>query len=204
MARPNRPRSIEGESNLAQRIQREREYRGLSYEALAKAMTDVGCSIQGSAIYKIEKGDPPRRITVDELVAFARVFDVEVEDLLTPVEVLRTQRGKQLLKDLEDADRALLDSMSRLTNGYLEWFDIAAFEPDLREYVDNHRFRKKLSDEVVEHMSLGSLVVDGRRVDFDATKIRDALLAFYLAIIEHAGGLSSTAIAESQRGSDDG
>lgn len=204
MARPNRPRSIEGESNLARRIQREREYRGLSYEALAKTMTDVGCSIQGSAIYKIEKGDPPRRITVDELVAFARVFDVEVEDLLTPVEVLRTQRGKQLLKDLEDADRALLDSMSRLTNGYLEWFDLAAFEPDLREYVDNHRFRKELSDEVVEHMSLGSLVVDGRRVDFDATKIRDALLAFYLAIIEHAGGLSSTAIAESQRGSDDG
>lgn len=204
MARPNRPRSIEGESNLARRIQREREYRGLSYEALAKTMTDAGCSIQGSAIYKIEKGDPPRRITVDELVAFARVFDVEVENLLTPVEVLRTKRGKQLLKDLEDADRALLDSMSRLTNGYLEWFDLAAFEPDLREYVDNHRFRKKLSDEVVEHMSLGSLVVDGRQVDFDATMIRDALLAFYLAIIELAGGLSSTAIAESQRGSDDG
>lgn len=44
-------------------------------------MTDAGCPIQGSAIYKIEKADPPRRITVDELVAFATVFETSAVDL---------------------------------------------------------------------------------------------------------------------------
>ncbi len=204
MARPNRPRSIKGESNLAQRIQREREYRGLSYEALAKAMTDAGCSIQGSAIYKIEKGDPPRRITVDELIALARVFEVDVEDLLTPVEVLRTQRGKQLLKEIEEGDRVLIDALRRLTNAYLEYFDLAAYEPDLREYVHNHRFRESVADEAIEHIPVGMLMVDGREVAIDGTKIKEALLAFYLAIIEHADDVHSMAITESMRKADHG
>lgn len=57
MSRPNRKRTIEGESNLAERVAQEREAAGLSYE-------------------KIEKGNPRRRVTVDELLAFSEVFDV--------------------------------------------------------------------------------------------------------------------------------
>jgi hypothetical protein len=45
----------------------------------------AGCAIQPSALYKVEKGDPPRRITVDELVALATVFELEVSDLLRPL-----------------------------------------------------------------------------------------------------------------------
>jgi hypothetical protein len=62
MPRPNAPREIRerGEANLARRLEYERTSRGLSYEALARAMADAGCPIQGSALYRIEKGDPPR------------------------------------------------------------------------------------------------------------------------------------------------
>jgi len=83
MPRPNKPRSIQAERALADRIAREREARGWSRESLAKRVTDVGCPIDATAIWKIEKGDPPRRIVVNELVALSRVFGTTfMEDLL--------------------------------------------------------------------------------------------------------------------------
>ena len=84
MPRPNPLRAIQAEANLARRVAFERSERGMTYDALAKVMTDAGCPIQGSAIFKIEKGDPPRRITVDELVAFGCVFDIATDELLMP------------------------------------------------------------------------------------------------------------------------
>jgi transcriptional regulator with XRE-family HTH domain len=63
----------------------------MSYDGLASRLTSAGCPIQASAIYKIEKGDPPRRITVDELVAFAQVFGVSIEHLLLPPEAVATE-----------------------------------------------------------------------------------------------------------------
>ena len=85
MPRPNALRSIASERALATRIAYERAERDWTLEGLAARMTSVGCSINASAIYKIEKGDPPRRITVDELVALGRVFALDLEDLVQPV-----------------------------------------------------------------------------------------------------------------------
>lgn len=101
MPRPNPPRSLQGEDNLAQRIAYEREQRGWTYEGLAKRLTDVGCPIQGSAIYKIEKGTPRRRISVDELVAFAKVFDADTSDLLIPLELIAEHEALALLGEVE-------------------------------------------------------------------------------------------------------
>jgi transcriptional regulator with XRE-family HTH domain len=200
MARPNRRRSIEGESNLARRVQREREYRGMSYEALAKAMTAAGCSIQASAIFKIEKGDPPRRITVDELVAFADVFEVEVADLLTPVEVLRTERGKKILQDIDDADVAFMDAIGRLMNSYSEYFDLAAYEPDMREYIDNHRFGHEVANEASQ-LPIMTVEIDGVVVEWDDTELRKALQLFYVAVIGSAGSVAESVVeANNQRG----
>jgi hypothetical protein len=82
MPRPNRQRSVHAEAQLAQHIVVERDRLGWTNESLAKRMTDLGCPIRDSAIYKIEKGEPRRRITVDELVGFALAFDMSVIDLL--------------------------------------------------------------------------------------------------------------------------
>ena len=82
MPRPNRDRTIGAETRLAERIAIERAARGWSYEQLAEAMSEVGCSIQPSAIYKIEKAEPRRRITVNELVALSDVWAIPVERLV--------------------------------------------------------------------------------------------------------------------------
>lgn len=87
MPRPNKPRAVAYEEQLAQRIRVEREARDLTYERLAEKMTEAGCPIQGSAIFKIEKGDPPRRITVNELMAFSQVFGIRVPELLVSAEL---------------------------------------------------------------------------------------------------------------------
>jgi transcriptional regulator with XRE-family HTH domain len=85
--RPNPPRDVYAERYLAQRIARERESRGWTYESLASRMTAAGCPLNQSAIYKIERSDPPRRITVDELVGYSKVFGISVEQLLLDPEI---------------------------------------------------------------------------------------------------------------------
>ena len=81
MSRPNKPRTINAEANIAERVAYERVLRGWSYETLARKMTEAGCSIHGSAIFKIEKGEPRRRVTVDELIGMARAFGISIEAL---------------------------------------------------------------------------------------------------------------------------
>jgi transcriptional regulator with XRE-family HTH domain len=86
MSRPNQPRTIAVEQALARRLAYERERRGMSYDGLASRMTKAGCPIQPSGLYKIEKAG--RRITVDELAGLAKVFDLEISELLQPVELI--------------------------------------------------------------------------------------------------------------------
>ena len=82
MPRPNQERTIGAESALAFRIESERGARGWSLATLAEEMTAVGCPIDASAIYKIEKGSPRRRITVDELAALSRVWAIPMDRLV--------------------------------------------------------------------------------------------------------------------------
>jgi transcriptional regulator with XRE-family HTH domain len=82
LPRPNPAGNLDDEANVASRIALERERHGWSYESLAKLMTEMGVPLQGTAIFRIEKGRPRRSIKVNELVGFARVFEVEVSDML--------------------------------------------------------------------------------------------------------------------------
>jgi transcriptional regulator with XRE-family HTH domain len=100
MPRPNPPRSIAGETALARRIAYEREKRGWSYEGLAARMTAVGCPITGSAIFKTEKGAKPRRITVDELIALGRVFEMPIQDLVVDPALDVAGTLRELVEDL--------------------------------------------------------------------------------------------------------
>lgn len=147
MPRPHQPRSLGREDNLAARVARERTDRGLSYEGLAKLMTEAGCPMQGSAIYKIEKGSPRRRISVDELVAFTQVFETTVDDLLTPVEVLDEKRVRELLDEMNDADHALFDAIARIVQTYAEFLSLAGEDTDLFDFAFGHRFPGRRGDE---------------------------------------------------------
>jgi len=93
----NVTRSLLTESALAARVAYEREKRGWTYDGLAKRMTDVGCAINQSGLYKVERGEPRRRITVDELVAFSQVFQIPVEHLLLSPELAASKEVAELL-----------------------------------------------------------------------------------------------------------
>ncbi len=100
MPRRTRGRQPAAEHALAQRIQEERTRRKMSHAGLARRMEQAGCPIDQSALYKIEKGNPPRRITVDELVALARVFELSLDELLLPVADSRARAVATALGDL--------------------------------------------------------------------------------------------------------
>lgn len=97
MPRINPGRTIGAEQNLAQRIKDEREARGWTQASLAARMTVEGCAIDQSAIFKTETGNPPRRVTVDELVALSRVFGISLEELVVPPALAKAKHVRALL-----------------------------------------------------------------------------------------------------------
>lgn len=80
----HRPRAGDGEGNVAAHVRFERELRGWSTAELARYITEAGCPMSQSAVWRIESGEPRRKISVDELIAFAKVFDKSIDDLLQP------------------------------------------------------------------------------------------------------------------------
>lgn len=186
MARRNAMRSIEGETNLAWRISHEREERGWSYDALARRMTDAGCPINASAIYKIEKGDPPRKIGVDELIAFARVFGKHVDDLLTPRDIYQKERSKELVQAIEAAHGGLVESLTSLVDAYMDYFDAAFDDEDVMESVNWQTFAKEAAEERGASIPLFAVESGGREVDVDQTPLREGIVALHRSVIEQA------------------
>ena len=124
MPRPNKRRAVLAEDNLARRIAAERDARGWTNDGLAKRMTDVGCAMTGSAIFKIEKGEPRRRIVVDELVAFASVFGVPISELLVPPEVVADAEAARRVVDwslLDDRAHAAIAERDEAWDGLMEY-----------------------------------------------------------------------------------
>lgn len=193
MARPNPLRSIEGESNLAKRIAVERRQREWSYEALSRRMSEAGCPINSSAIYKIEKGDPPRKITVDELLAFASVFETTVEDLLTPMEIYRKERGKEVAATIEDATGRFGEALADLANGYVAYYELAVYDPELREFVDNVNARDDIARE--QGNRLFTITAEGHQLEIDDSALREAVIEVHRQMIEVAAQAAEQTIA---------
>jgi len=115
------------EDSLARRVEHERLLRNWSPAGLARLVTKAGAPMNQSAIWKIENGNPRRKITVDEALAFAAVFEVPLEELLLPVELAEEKELRRLLeqwrarwqavaeaqRDLEDAEDALAEHLAQ-------------------------------------------------------------------------------------------
>ena len=98
--------ALVAEATVAQRIRFERENRAWSPAKLAQQMTAAGYPLNQSAIWRIENGDPPRRVNLEEAVGFAKVFEMGLEDLITPVGAVATPELKRRLRNVMDAVRA--------------------------------------------------------------------------------------------------
>lgn len=114
MPRPNPRRVMFSEDHLAARVTIERERRGWTLEGLAKRMTDAGCPLASSAVFKIEQGKPRRRIVVDELTAFSRVFGIPVDHLLLDPDIEAEQLVIDKLNDLNTLTVASLETVKKL------------------------------------------------------------------------------------------
>lgn len=114
MPRPNKDRQVEHEANLARRIEVERERRDWSLTDLARRMTDAGCPLHASAIHKIEKGDPPRRISLNEAVAFAQVFGLPLGALILGPGVVATKEALAMWTKYEAATERYLAARQEL------------------------------------------------------------------------------------------
>jgi transcriptional regulator with XRE-family HTH domain len=131
----NPPRTLTGEHQLAERVAHERERRGWSYEQLAQRMTDAGCPMNQSAINKIEKGSPRRRITVDELLGFAKVFETNISDLVLDRSVVQDARAAQLFKKWQDAEARATGARLEANAAAEEFERYTSLDPSLVQRV---------------------------------------------------------------------
>ncbi|MHA3701478.1 helix-turn-helix domain-containing protein [Jatrophihabitans sp. YIM 134969] len=116
MPRVNPLRNLTNERNVAERVRYERERAGMSYAGLAERMRQAGFPIQPSAVFNIEKGDPPRRVAVDELVGFATVFEVDVAEMLTPVSLVHDRDAATTVREAWTIYATLNKSIDDLTD----------------------------------------------------------------------------------------
>lgn len=99
------------EDGLAHRIREERLRRGWSQEQLAKQVENIlGGGFPQSAVSKIEKGKGRRSISVDEALAFSKVFEIDLLELLLPATVARTHELRDILLAMLAAKRRIHDA----------------------------------------------------------------------------------------------
>ena len=136
MSRPNKRRDVFAEDNLARRVAVERVARRWSNDGLAERMTRAGCAMTGSAIFKIEKAEPRRRIVVDELVAFSRVFGVPVGELLLPPEAMLSRELSKLVIEWGTARDAAQQSRESADVAWTALLDYVHSHPEMTHDVE--------------------------------------------------------------------
>ncbi|WP_158862009.1 helix-turn-helix domain-containing protein [Leifsonia sp. AG29] len=82
MPRAKRQPTIYAEQTAVRRLAEEREAQGISVRRLAELLSEEGCPMHASAVSDTLNGS--RRLSVDELVAFARVLQVPLAQLVEP------------------------------------------------------------------------------------------------------------------------
>lgn len=137
MPRQNKPRTLGSEDTLAKRIAFEREQEDMTYDALARAMTEAGCPVDRSAIHRIEKGSPRRTISVDELVAVSVVFGKTVEDMLRPVALVEQEWAEDVARNFIDATDSFDDAHAVLVRAAVKLAEVHRRSPEVSEYVAN-------------------------------------------------------------------
>jgi transcriptional regulator with XRE-family HTH domain len=85
---------------------------GWTYEETAERMRGEGCNLHPSSIQKTEKSG--RRVTVDELVGYSRIFNVAVSDLVGEDPLYFDGANKQYAAKIEVMASDLIEVLRKL------------------------------------------------------------------------------------------
>ncbi|MEU7168791.1 helix-turn-helix transcriptional regulator [Streptomyces morookaense] len=118
------------EGNIAARVALEREVRGWSTTELAERVTKAGVKLNQTAVWRIENGTPRRRINVDEALAFARVFELPLEELMSPPLEGLDVNGRRLVQEAVEAYYETRDAEDRLHHAVVAVAEHIQDQPD--------------------------------------------------------------------------
>jgi len=76
----------------ADRIRYERERRGWSTAELARRVSLAGVPMRQQQVWQVESGQPPRRLSIGEAAAFAKVLEIPLADLTVPPHEIAPRR----------------------------------------------------------------------------------------------------------------
>lgn len=152
------------ERKLAGKIEQIRRDLDLSYGELSRAMTDAGCPIDRSSLQKIERGTPRRKITVNELVAFAEVFNVPVSSLIDAPEELAVQLGWRDLINAESLANVMATASEEYWHHMRSLTKLRAENDEFRDLV-RERYTKYRENALREARKQGA--IDGYDMSTD-------------------------------------
>lgn len=111
---PRRPPYGQGPDDWASwRVRFLRERKGWSQGQLARHVTDAGVPMQQQAIWKIENGNPPRRISLSEAIALGQVFDIAPTELAEPLEKVTSGLVEDIRQSVHDLAQSPLIGLLR-------------------------------------------------------------------------------------------
>ena len=152
----------------------------MTYEGLAKRMTDLGCATHASSIYKIEKGRPPRKVTISELIALSKVFETTTDDLLVPLDLRHAKLASRIFRRVESVVAVIESATSELETASLEMKELASEDPRANEILSRYFEAEAVSESLTAQVEgLGVAVgswLEGRvevtKADIDALELR--------------------------------
>ncbi len=147
------------EGNAAARIALEREVRGWSTTELAARMTRVGVPMNQTAVWRIENGTPRRKITLDEALGFARVFELPLEELMSPPLEGVDIEGRRIVQEAIEAFYETREAQDRLHRAVVATADYIAAHPNSSKGIHEQCLRlmgeERDARALTEHVETG-------------------------------------------------
>lgn len=147
------------EGNAAARIALEREVRGWSTTELAARMTRASVPMNQTAVWRIENGTPRRKITLDEALGFARVFELPLEELMSPPLEGVDIEGRRIVQEAVEAFYETREAQDRLHRAVVATADYIAAHPNSSKGIHEQCLRlmgeERDARALAEHIETG-------------------------------------------------
>ena len=176
------PREPGPDELASQRIRYERERRGWSTAELARRVTEAGCKINQSSVWAIESGEPRRRVSLGEAVAFAQVLGMTLDELMTAPDELR--ESAESLSVLLRGMRQMREDLGSLLEAMKESL------PEIPGLIDSAR-------PAAEHLGMRDLLtVDVSDIQAELSELSEMLISVSHAVAASAAAYEQQHAAE--------